>query len=76
MITGKGILAYVLLKNAVACYNIRNVSFLKNLVRYLANNTGSLVSAKTSAIILNHNVLPLVPTWCLVILTIFVRHIL
>ncbi len=42
----KGILSTVLLKDVVARYNIRNVSFLENLVRYLADNTGSLVSAK------------------------------
>lgn len=30
----------------MARYNIRNVYFLENLVRYLSGNTGSLVSAK------------------------------
>jgi predicted AAA+ superfamily ATPase len=42
----KGILSTVLLKDIVARYNIRNISFLENLVRYLAGNIGSLVSAK------------------------------
>ncbi|HHN48808.1 MAG TPA: ATP-binding protein [Bacteroidales bacterium] len=42
----KGILSTVLLKDIVARYNIRNISVLENLVRYLAGNIGSLVSAK------------------------------
>ncbi len=42
----KGIISTVLLKDVVARYNIRNVYFLENLVRYLSGNTGSLVSAK------------------------------
>ncbi len=42
----KGILSTVLLKDVVARYNIRNISFLENLVRYLAGNIGSLVTAK------------------------------
>jgi len=42
----KGILSTVLLKDVIARYNIRNVWSLENLVRYLADNTGSLVSAK------------------------------
>jgi predicted AAA+ superfamily ATPase len=37
--------ATILLKDVVARENIRNVSFLENLVIYLANNTGSLFSA-------------------------------
>lgn len=36
----------ILLKDIVARYNIRNVSFLANLVNYLADNVGSLVSSK------------------------------
>lgn len=36
----------ILLKDVVARYNIRNVAFLENLVGYLADNVGSLVSAK------------------------------
>lgn len=35
----------ILLKDVVARENIRNISFLENLVTYLANNTGSLFSA-------------------------------
>jgi predicted AAA+ superfamily ATPase len=42
----QGILSTVLLKDVVARYNIRNVYFLENLVRFLADSTGSLVSAK------------------------------
>lgn len=36
----------VLLKDIVQRYNVRNVSFLKNLLFFLADNTGSIVSAK------------------------------
>lgn len=43
----RGILSTVLLKDIVARYNIRNVSFLESLVHYLADTTGSLVSAKS-----------------------------
>jgi hypothetical protein len=43
----RGILSTILLKDVVARYNIRNVSFLDNLVRYLSGNIGSLVSAKS-----------------------------
>ncbi|MHC1778071.1 MAG: ATP-binding protein [Lentimicrobium sp.] len=41
-----GILSTVLLKDVIARYNIRNVTFLENLLRFLSHNTGSLVSAK------------------------------
>ncbi len=43
----RGVFSTVLLKDVVARYNIRNVPFLENLVRFLAGNTGSLVSAKS-----------------------------
>jgi len=36
----------ILLKDVVSRYKIRNVSFLKNLVRYVADNIGAVVSAK------------------------------
>lgn len=36
----------ILYKDVVRRFNIRNVSFLENLVKYLADNTGSIVSAK------------------------------
>ncbi|MFH1412724.1 MAG: ATP-binding protein [bacterium] len=42
----KSIYNTVILKDVVSRYRIRNISFLKNLVEYLADNTGSLVSAK------------------------------
>lgn len=42
----KSIYNTIILKDVVNRYNIRNVSFLENLVHYLADNTGSLVSAK------------------------------
>lgn len=41
----RNVYATILLKDVVARENIRNVSFLENLVAYLANNTGSLFSA-------------------------------
>lgn len=36
----------ILFKDVVARYSIRNVAFLERLVEYIADNTGSLVSAK------------------------------
>ncbi len=42
----KSIYDTILLKDVVARYKIRNISFLESLVKYLADNTGSLVSAK------------------------------
>ena len=36
----------ILFKDVVARFNIRNVAFLERLVEYVADNTGSLVSAK------------------------------
>lgn len=41
----KNVNSTILLKDVVARENIRNVSFLENLTAYLANNTGSLLSA-------------------------------
>lgn len=37
----------ILLKDVVARYQLRNVAFLERLLEYLADNTGSLVSAKS-----------------------------
>lgn len=42
----KNIYAAILFKDVVKRYNVRNINFLENLVRYLADNTGSLVSSK------------------------------
>lgn len=42
----KNVYNTILLKDVVSRYNIRNVSFLVNLVNYLGDNVGSLVSAK------------------------------
>jgi hypothetical protein len=42
----KNIYAAILFKDVVKRHNIRNVHFLEKLVHYLADNTGSLVSAK------------------------------
>jgi hypothetical protein len=36
----------IILKDVVARYKIRNISFLENLIEYVADNVGSLVSAK------------------------------
>jgi predicted AAA+ superfamily ATPase len=41
----RNVYSTILLKDVVARENIRNVSFLENLIIYLANNTGSLFSA-------------------------------
>lgn len=43
----KNIYAAILFKDVVARHNIRNVSLLENLVSYIADNTGSLLSAKS-----------------------------
>jgi uncharacterized protein len=42
----RNIYSTILLKDVIKRNNIRNVSFLENLVLYLADNVGSLVSAK------------------------------
>ena len=42
----KSIYNTILYKDVVSRYKIRNPAFLENLVEYLADNTGSLVSAK------------------------------
>ncbi|MBU0722636.1 ATP-binding protein [Patescibacteria group bacterium] len=42
----KSIYSTILLKDIVDRYKIRNIPFLENLVEYLADNVGSLVSAK------------------------------
>jgi predicted AAA+ superfamily ATPase len=42
----KNIYAAILFKDVVKRHNVRNIHFLENLVRYLADNTGSLVSSK------------------------------
>ena len=42
----KNIYSTILFKDVVKRYQIRHVSFLENLVYYLADNTGSIVSAK------------------------------
>jgi len=41
----RNVYSTILLRDVVARENIRNVSFLENLVTYLADNTGSLFSA-------------------------------
>jgi uncharacterized protein len=43
----RNIYAAILFKDVVARHNIRNVSLLENLVKYLADSTGSLLSAKS-----------------------------
>lgn len=42
----KNVYNSILYKDVVSRYKIRNPAFLENLVEYLADNTGSLVSAK------------------------------
>jgi len=43
----RNIYAAILFKDIVARHNIRNVSLLENLVRYVADNVGNLLSAKS-----------------------------
>lgn len=43
------VLSTVLLKDIIMRHEIRNVSFLQNLIRYLADNTGKLISATNVA---------------------------
>ncbi|HEU5289050.1 MAG TPA: ATP-binding protein [Cyclobacteriaceae bacterium] len=43
----RNIYAAILFKDVVARHNTRNAALLENLVRYLADNTGSLLSAKS-----------------------------
>lgn len=40
------IFSTIIYKDLIARYNIRNHNFLENLVKYLASNTGNLISAK------------------------------
>lgn len=42
----ENIYAAILFKDIVKRYNVRNINFLENLVKYIADNTGSLVSSK------------------------------
>jgi predicted AAA+ superfamily ATPase len=42
----KNVYNTIILKDIVARYQIRNVAFLENLIKYLADNLGSIVSAK------------------------------
>lgn len=42
----KNIYAAILFKDVVKRYNIRNIAFLENLVKFLADNIASVVSAK------------------------------
>ena len=43
----RNIYAAILFKDIVARHNIRNVNLLENLVRYVADNAGNLLSAKS-----------------------------
>lgn len=42
----RNIYAAILFKDVVKRNNIRNISFLENLIKYIADNTGSIFSAK------------------------------
>ncbi len=42
----KNIYSTILLKDVVARFNVRNISFLENLVFFLADNMGSIVSSR------------------------------
>jgi len=43
----KNILDTIVLRDIVARFKVRNVSFLKDLIKFLADNTGSMLSAKS-----------------------------
>lgn len=51
----------ILYKDVIKRYNIRNVTFLENLIRYLADNLGSIVSAKKIADFLKSQKLTISP---------------
>jgi predicted AAA+ superfamily ATPase len=42
----KNIFSTIIYKDIITRYNVRNHSFLENLIKYLALNTGNLISAK------------------------------
>lgn len=42
----KNVFSTIVLKDVIARYNIRNINFLRDLIIFLADNIGSLVSAK------------------------------
>jgi len=42
----KNIYTTIIYKDIIARFHIRNVNFLENLIKYLANNTGNIISAK------------------------------
>ncbi len=58
----KNIYNTILLKDVVSRYKIRNVYFLDKLVRYLADNVGSLVSAKKISDFLKSQKSPISPS--------------
>lgn len=41
----RNLFSTIVLKDIIARYNIRNISFLNDLIKFLANNLGSIVSA-------------------------------
>ena len=55
----------ILLKDVVARHNIRNVSFLKDIVEYIADNLGSLISAKKVSDFLNSQNITISPNMVL-----------
>lgn len=44
----------IFVKDIVACKQIRNVSFLNNLARFIADNTGKMISANSIASYMKH----------------------
>lgn len=49
------VMSTVLLKDIILRYKIRNIPFLQNLLRYLADNTGKLISASNVAKFMKSN---------------------
>ncbi|HHT21863.1 MAG TPA: ATP-binding protein [Bacteroidales bacterium] len=57
----KNIYDSIILRDVVARYNIRNVHFLQNLIEFLADNVGSIVSAKKISDYLKSQQISLMP---------------
>ncbi|MBF0493970.1 MAG: ATP-binding protein [Candidatus Omnitrophica bacterium] len=58
----RNIYSTILFKDIVQKYSVRNVNFLERLVEYLADNTGSLVSAKSISDFLKSQKLSISPS--------------
>lgn len=57
----KSIFDSIILRDVITRYNIRNIHFLQNLIRFIADNVGSLVSANKISDYLKSQKIPLLP---------------